>query len=276
MSKYFDKSCNPSEEDYMFAVEQKTFTVRPTANQIDLYLVGSIEGPEKYLPWFNIINNATENDNITVHISSPGGYLSTSLQIFEALVNSAASVEVSVEGECASGASIVMMAADALTIMPSSYVMIHAYSGGVGGKYNEIMSNSHFSEKWFKDVVDYVYADFLEEDEMTQVLDGKDFYIAADDVVDRFTKVLKKRKARMEDLQKKQEKMQNELEKVLKTKGYLDEDDCSCGCGSCKEKPKSKSKKLKEKPKEESEEKPAKAKKDAVPKKNPVDSDPEK
>lgn len=252
MDKCYAKKACYKDEEYADSYP-KNYTIKPVANRIDLYLLDEIDSVDRYAAWIPLIQNSTEYDHIIVHISSPGGLLDVSLQLYESLLLSPALVEVSVEGPCCSGASMIMMAADILSITPASYVMCHAFRGGFVGKANEIFANSEFSKPWFKNIVTEVYKDFLTKAEIDRMLNGEDFYFTAQEVLDRFTKVIEVRKKEATARAKFQKKVQQSVDSVFSEHKEILED-----LKSEETKPAKKGKakeKSEEKPEEKSEEK---------------------
>ena len=68
--------------------------------------------------------------------------------------------------------SLMEMTADEIEFCPWSSIMIHAYSGGDIGEYQEIQSASQFHREWFSNFMNDVYGDFLTKKELAQVLGG--------------------------------------------------------------------------------------------------------
>jgi ATP-dependent protease ClpP protease subunit len=73
--------------------------------------------------------NKIKTKNINVRINSPGGSVFDSVAIYNALVAHTASVNVQIDSLAASGASIIAMAGDKITMMVGSQLMIHDASG---------------------------------------------------------------------------------------------------------------------------------------------------
>lgn len=166
-----------SDEKDMFQVSNGT--------NYDYYLSGAIESPEQYTDMFHQIRNATGNDTINLHINSPGGSLATALQFFRCLGESSATIVASIEGECMSAATIIMMQADAYLISPHSMFMFHNYSGGVFGKGGEMMDQLEFERSWSTNLLHDVYKDFLTEAEVNTILDNRDIWLTSDEVSER-------------------------------------------------------------------------------------------
>lgn len=167
---------------------------KPIAFQHDLYLTSEITGADDYSQWFQIINGASPNDTIIIHINCMGGVLDTAIQLYSALNNSEANINISVEGACCSGATMVLMAAHQLYIDNNAYFLFHGYSGGDIGKYSDLQENAKFQSKWFPQVTKEIYKDFLSEDEINQLLDdGKQIWMSSTEVTERFHKMILKR-----------------------------------------------------------------------------------
>lgn len=69
--------------------------------------------------------NKISTKNIKVRLNSPGGGVFDSIAIYNALVAHDATVHVQVDALAASGASIIAMAGDTITMMVGSQMMIH-------------------------------------------------------------------------------------------------------------------------------------------------------
>lgn len=171
--------------DGILGGEEKDMFQVSNGTNYDYYLSGAIESPEQYTDMFHQIRNAASNDVITLHINSPGGSLATALQFFRCLGETPGRVVASIEGECMSAATIIMMQADAYLISPHSMFMFHNYSGGVFGKGGEMMDQLEFERLWSTNLLHDVYKDFLTEDEINTILDNRDIWLTSDEVSER-------------------------------------------------------------------------------------------
>lgn len=173
--------------------DMPTIVSKSIAFNHELYLTDEIMEPFYYNQWVSVIKNAGENDVITIHVNSPGGVLDTGIQLYGALMASDATVCISIEGGCCSAATMIMMAADELYIDNNAYFMFHAYTGGRYGKFNSLQEDAKFQEKWFPAISKDIYKDFLTDQEMDDLLNGKDFWLDAQDVKKRYELLLKRR-----------------------------------------------------------------------------------
>jgi ATP-dependent Clp protease protease subunit len=164
---------------------------RPVSNQYSFYLY-KVQQAELYTDWFETIRAAGENDVVKIHINSPGGDLNTSIQLIRAMNECKGTIVASVEGECISAATMILMHADMIEISDYSIFMFHNYSGGAIGKGGEIYDKVTFEKPWIESIMRDCYANFLTDDEIERMLDGKDYWMTGDEVLDRIQKKINK------------------------------------------------------------------------------------
>ena len=170
-------------------------------NIFEFYLSGEIESSEEYIQWFDTIRHAGENDVIKFYINSPGGDVFTAIQFMRALKETEASVVMSVEGICASAATMILLCGDSFEVSEHSMFMFHNYSGGTFGKGGEMLDQLKHERVWSEKLLKDTYADFLTESEINSILDNRDIWMDGDEVIKR----LKIKKAAMEAEEKEQE-----------------------------------------------------------------------
>jgi ATP-dependent protease ClpP protease subunit len=180
--------------------DERTFH-KQMVNIHEFYLSGEIESPENYISWFDTIRYASENDVIKININSGGGDVYTSIQFMRVLQETAASIVISVEGLCASAATMIMLCGESFEISDHSTFMIHNYSGGAVGKGGEMLDQLSHERKWSEKLLREVYKDFLTDEEIKSVLDNKDIWMDGDEVIKR----LKFRQEKLEEAAKKDE-----------------------------------------------------------------------
>ena len=166
----------------------KAFINKPIASLHTFYLSGSIESPEEYVTWFEIMRNAGENDAIQIHINSPGGDLFTAIQFLRAIADTPAHVICSVEGACMSAATMIFLSADSFEVSEHSMFMFHNYSSATFGKGGEMYDNIVHERKWSEHLLRRIYADFLQEPEIASLLDNKDIWMDGEEVLKRLSK----------------------------------------------------------------------------------------
>lgn len=160
----------------------------------EFYLLGEIESSEEYIQWFDTIRHASETDVVKIYINSHGGDVFTAIQFMRVLQETDANVVMSVEGQCASAATMIMLCGHRFEISDHSTFMFHNYSGGTFGKGGEMLDQLQHERKWSERLLREVYKDFLTEDEITSVLNNKDIWMDGQEVSER----LKARQAKNE------------------------------------------------------------------------------
>ena len=161
---------------------------KPIGHVYSIYLSGEITEAQDYIEIFETMRNTSESDVVRLHINSPGGDLFTAVQFMRVMAETPATIVASVEGACMSAATMIFLSAGAYEISEHAMFMFHNYSGGTIGKGGEMYDELVYERKWSDKMMRNVYADFLTEDEIKAILDNKDIWMSADDVVKRLGK----------------------------------------------------------------------------------------
>ncbi len=161
----------------------------------EFYLSGYISEPEDYIEWFDTIRHASAEDTVKIYINSGGGDLFTAVQFLRVLSDTEATVVISVEGICASAATIVFLCADVFEITPHSMFLFHTYSGGTHGKGNEMFAQLAHEKKWSEKLFAEVYEGFLTEKEIEDMILSRDIWMDADEVAERMNRRIEIMKA---------------------------------------------------------------------------------
>jgi len=154
-------------------------------NVFEFYLSGEIESSEEYIQWFDTIRHAGETDVIKIYINSGGGDVFTAIQFMRALEETSANVVMSVEGLCASAATMIMLCGDSFEISQHSMFMFHNYSGGTFGKGGEMLDQLQHERAWSEKLLRETYSDFLTEEEIVSILNNRDIWMDGEEVIKR-------------------------------------------------------------------------------------------
>ena len=160
---------------------------KPLSKMHEFYLSDTIGKSDEYIEWFEIIRNCGEHDVVKIHINSYGGDLFTAIQMLRAINDCPGTIITSVEGACMSAATMIFLCSDAYEVSPHSMFMFHNYSGGTIGKGGEMFEQLKHERSWSEKLLREVYADFLTEEEIISMLENKDIWMDADEVVDRLS-----------------------------------------------------------------------------------------
>lgn len=128
-------------------------------------------------------NGAVSTPTITIHINSPGGDVFSALAAADSLmlINGLTTI---IEGECASAATLIAMAASRRLIRPNAFVLIHQIEGNMWGTYQQMQDAMTMSDKLMLKLVNF-YADLSNLDAAAvEKLLQRDSWIEADEAVE--------------------------------------------------------------------------------------------
>ena len=182
----------------MQVVNEKDYTQIPSretivAKEYHYYITGTVGGYNNH-ELLNALREAGPYDSIYIHINTQGGDLDYTIELVHAIQASQATVVGVAEGAVVSAGSIIFFSCHGFLINPMAYFMIHDGSTGYFGKINENHKAMEFSKKHFNKIYHEVYGKFFTEDEINEVLGGKDIYLLAEEVEARVQKVLEEEK----------------------------------------------------------------------------------
>lgn len=160
----------------------------PLANRYEFYISGNIKPAENYEDMIHIIRNASESDEVYIHINSYGGDLFAAIQLMRGMSESRAMITTSVEGACMSAATMVFLAGHQYYVSEHSIFLFHNYSSGLIGKGGELYDQIVHERNWSRRLLESVYEDFLTKKEIKAILDNKDIYMDTYEVVKRLEK----------------------------------------------------------------------------------------
>lgn len=152
------------------------------------YINGMIEEAEDYLELIDTLFRAKGTETIYIHLNTPGGSLTTTMQILNAMRASEATVVTIADGEVASAGSLILFTGQHVGVHDFSYVMMHDGSSGNVGKFNENVKAAMFNSQLLRKIYEEVYSPFFSKEEINAVLDGKDMWLTAEEVTERLAK----------------------------------------------------------------------------------------
>ena len=173
-------------------VDNENLRVKAVGLEYHYYIVEEVGEASDFAELFDVLQNASPEDIVFLHINTPGGSLTTTLQIIHAIKNSKVQVIASADGEVASAGSLIFFACDSFIINPHSFFMIHDGSGGVIGKSNENLKSAQATSLLLHKLYHEIYGRFFSKTEVDKILSGEDIYILADEVEYRLNKAIEK------------------------------------------------------------------------------------
>lgn len=175
----------------IFKVEKHTVWDLPVpiitkGSHTTAYLTTDITMPDMYNELCYRISSADKDETIKLIINTPGGVIDSAFMIIDAIKNSEARVVAHLTGTVASAGTLIAMACDDITVSNHLAFMAHNYSGGISGKGHEMKARQEFNDKSLNKAFKFFYAGFYNEDEMEEIIDGKDSWISSEEVLERW------------------------------------------------------------------------------------------
>ena len=156
---------------------------------------------------------------IHIHLNTPGGNLSTGVQLVNAMKTSEAHIVCSLESEAHSLGTLIFLAADEFLVHDNCVMMFHNYSGGTWGKGNEQIAALDGTTKWFNGLVRKIYIPFLSEEELERILRGEDLWLQTEEIRERFVDMVKILEKKAEDEAKAEAAPKKKATRKKKTNG---------------------------------------------------------
>jgi len=174
------------DEDEMMSQQQLGFFVNSqTFNQYTVTLDEDFIQPSYYRSVCNMLDHAQEGDEVIFKVTSRGGALVGLQVLLEAIKNTEAHTVALIVGQCASAASIFVLHCDDIVVTDSADMMVHHVSYSTGGKNSDVLAHVAHVAKTSEKLIRSTYEYFLTEEEVNDVLNGKELYFDADEIRER-------------------------------------------------------------------------------------------
>ena len=154
----------------------------PSNKTLDAYITSDIGEPTDYNELTYRIKTAPSYYTINLHINTPGGVIDGALFIIDAINRTPAKVTAFLTGTVASAGTIIALACDDVVASPHLSFMIHNYSGAIQGKGSEMKAHQEFVDKNLNNAFTDFYEGFLTQQEIENVIDGKDLWLGKEEV----------------------------------------------------------------------------------------------
>lgn len=193
------------EEDEDMVDAKNLYSISHMQSSVNHFVVRiheHIDVASNYSNLFNLFDSAGEDDEIVLDICSPGGSLDTCILIRRAMARCPAQITARIGPTCSSAAGAIALGATSFEIDGNSAMMVHHGSLGMGRmKMSDLYASATHSKNQIERFIKDVYENFLTEEEIQQVLGGREIYMDADELSDRLENLMRVRhKAVMESL----------------------------------------------------------------------------
>jgi ATP-dependent protease ClpP protease subunit len=171
-----------------------------------IYINGEILDSGTYTPLMNLLRSIPATATVFLHINSEGGDLFSALQIVNAIGDCNAEVITVADGLVISAATFIFLSGDKFMIKPNTVMMCHNYSGIISGKGHEIVSRTTFMTGFTDGILHKFYDGFLSDEEILDVVKGKDIWLTVDQIEERVLKMIEHNSDQTQHEKKKKKK----------------------------------------------------------------------
>lgn len=147
-----------------------------------------IEDPSLFQEELATIRQSKEGDVVHLLINSGGGRLDTAKAFLNSMAQSQAHIITEIEGEACSAATLIFLAGDEYRVTDDATMMIHTSTYGYVAKENNVRQYVEHQAKATDRLIKKYYRHFMSEDEISEVLNGKDLWMDADEIMERLEK----------------------------------------------------------------------------------------
>lgn len=156
-----------------------------TSTQYTVPIDENFVEPFYYRGVVNMLLQANEQDIVIFKINSKGGMMDGLVSLLDAIDNTQAMTIADIVGSCHSAASILALNCDQCVVGRYAEMLCHEPRYGVGGKGSDNLSRIQHIRKISDKLIYESYDGFLSEEEITSVLNGKEFFLDSDEIIER-------------------------------------------------------------------------------------------
>ena len=131
----------------------------------------------------------TKAKQVRLYMNNSGGSMETMISLIASMNKCEAEIIGVLSGSVASAATMLALHCDKLEIADYTGWLTHYYSGGFGGKGNELKARHDFESVEIPKMFRQIHKGFLTNAEINRVIDGKDIWLNKEQVLERFAKM---------------------------------------------------------------------------------------
>lgn len=172
-----------------YGVDDDSFRVNftPSSSGIfSIYLFGAIESPNQFIDAIHAMDSAGEGDLVEVHLSTDGGSLDATDTFLASMNSCDGRVVVLASGGVHSAGSVILLQAKEFVLSENFNMLIHNGGYGAAGKYSDVKAQTAFTEAYMETLMRTTYDGFLTDEEIEQLIGGKDFWMEKHEFMERW------------------------------------------------------------------------------------------
>lgn len=172
------KSQKPRSEVGDFYEDQFNVSFFPHKSGVYRIEIGSaIEGVDQFSVAIQALQVAKEEDSIEIHLQCCGGDVNATGAFIHAMRKCEAKIHIVATGGCHSAATHILLEADSFELSENFNSLIHCGSTGAYGNLNEYHAQTEFDREFLNSWYKRVYEGFLTEEEIDNMLLGRDIWL---------------------------------------------------------------------------------------------------
>lgn len=164
------------------------FSSHQAIETVVVHLDEEIKEPSYYRAVIQKLVELNECDTVKFFVNTPGGDLAACRALCTAINASNAHSTAILIGQASSAGSFITLSCDEVIVTPASSFLCHAAKYGNQGKAGDMRAYVDFSTEYLERFYREAYAGFLTEEEIEQVLDGKEMHMHAEEIEERLIK----------------------------------------------------------------------------------------
>jgi ATP-dependent Clp protease, protease subunit len=150
------------------------------------YFYDDIGEVKDYCDFVYTLDHAQPGDVIHVHLATGGGNMEAAIVMVHALMRTQATVIGYADAGVASAGTIILLACDEQVIAPFAHFLFHDGSlQSPGMKFSENLKQAKAICAIYAKLAYSIYSPFFTDDEISEILEGRDYYITAEDMAER-------------------------------------------------------------------------------------------
>ena len=159
--------------------------VEPIAHKYTIRIDRVLEEPELFQEELATIRMANENDIVHLLINSQGGRDDTMKAFLNVISQCPAHIITEIESDCNSAVTMIFLAGDEMRVTDDAELMIHTGAYGTSGKEGNVRQQVEFFAKSNARLMKKYYKGFLTDNEIEEVINGKDMWMDAKEIIQR-------------------------------------------------------------------------------------------
>lgn len=151
---------------------------------LHFYITSRIAEVHNYIDLIQALDEANGDEQIHIHLATPGGNVDTTIAIIHAINRTCARVIAHADAGVSSSGTFIFLACNEWRVHDYSYFMFHdgSVSSDDTKKFNESKKMIDFVSKLYEQMAQDFYSKIFSEREIRDILNGSDCYIMGDDV----------------------------------------------------------------------------------------------